>query len=194
MPLVVITFHDGEVLWADTPTIGFDLPVIEAEIRNVDSNSERALLPLAAVRLLIIGEVRPAPPAETLAGWDKAAFHFLDGHVLRAWLGPEVRLGPHGGVWELVEHGTPDPELRTIVHFAFKIVRANATTRSARSVGAPAPLGNGRRGSFHLRRQALELASAAAWLDQEGPLHRTRTFIPWQGQSQVRSALSQVTV
>ncbi|HVS42450.1 MAG TPA: hypothetical protein VMU20_09285 [Candidatus Dormibacteraeota bacterium] len=151
MPLVVITFHDGEVLWADTPTIGFDLPVIEAEIRNVDSNSERALLPLAAIRLLIIGEVRPAPPAETLAGWDKAAFHFLDGHVLRAWLGPEVRLGPHGGVWELVEHGTPDPELRTIgvpwssLKGVFQIRQWDsrpATERAARAAGEPVHLEN----------------------------------------------------
>ena len=109
MPLVVITFHDGEVLWADTPTIGFDLPVIEAEIRNVDSNSERALLPLAAVRLLIIGEVRPAPPAETLAGWDKAAFHFLDGHVLHA--GQVVQAG------RLVDQVVADRTLDVVARF-----------------------------------------------------------------------------
>jgi hypothetical protein len=151
MPLVVITFHDSEVLWAETPTIGFDLPVIEAEIRNVDSNSERALLPLAAIRQLMIGEVRPAPPAEILAGWDKAAFHFLDGHVLRAWLGPEVRLGPHGGVWELVEHGSPDPELRTIgvpwssLKGVFQIRQWDsrpAGERAARAAGEPVHLEN----------------------------------------------------
>ncbi|HEX3604722.1 MAG TPA: hypothetical protein VH134_02280 [Candidatus Dormibacteraeota bacterium] len=151
MPLVVITFHDSEVLWAETPTIGFDLPVIEAEIRNVDSNSERALLPLAAIRQLMIGEVRPAPPAEILAGWDKAAFHFLDGHVLRAWLGPEVRLGPHGGVWELVEHGTPEPELRTIgvpwssLKGVFQIRQWDsrpAGERAARAAGEPVHLEN----------------------------------------------------
>ncbi len=151
MPLVVITFNDGEVLWADTPTIAFELPVIEAEIRNVDSNSERALLPLAAIRQLIVGEVRPAPPAEILAGWDKAAFHFLDGHVLRAWLGPEVRLGPHGGVWELVEHGTPEPELRTIavpwssLKGVFQIRQWDsrpAGERAARAAGEPVHLEN----------------------------------------------------
>jgi hypothetical protein len=151
MPAVVITFHDGEVIWAETPTITFDLPVIEAEIRNVDSNSERALLPLTAIRQLIVGEVRAAPGAETLAAWDKAAFHFLDGQVLRAWLGPEVRLGPHGGIWELVEHGTPDPELRTIavpwssLKGVFQIRQWDsrpAGERAARAAGEPVHLEN----------------------------------------------------
>jgi hypothetical protein len=151
MPAVVITFHDGEVIWAETPTITFDLPVIEAEIRNVDSNSERALLPLAAIRQLIVGEVRPAPAPETLDAWDKAAFHFLDGQVLRAWLGPEVRLGPHGGVWELVEQGTPDPELRTIavpwcsLKGVFQIRQwdsRSAGERAARAAGEPVHLEN----------------------------------------------------
>jgi hypothetical protein len=151
MPPVVITFNDGEVMWAETPTITFDLPVIEAEIRNVDSNSERALLPLAAIRQLMVGEVRPAPGPETLAAWDRAAFHFLDGHVLRAWLGPEVRLGPHGGVWELVEHGTPDPELRTIavpwgsLKGVFQIRQWDsrpAGERAARAAGEPVHLEN----------------------------------------------------
>jgi hypothetical protein len=151
MPLVMITFQDGEAIWAETPTITFDLPVIEAEIHNVDSNSERALLPLTAIRQLIVGEVRPAPGVETLAAWDKAAFHFLDGHVLRAWLGPEVRLGPHGGVWELVEQGTPEPELRTIavpwssLKGVFQIRQWDsrpAGERAARAAGEPVHLDN----------------------------------------------------
>jgi hypothetical protein len=108
MPLVVVTFHDGEVLYAETPELTFALPVLEAEVRNVDSNSQRALLPLGAIRQILIGDVEPAPAESVLATWDRAAFHFLDGQVLRAWIGPDVTLGQHGGIWRAVEPGSDE--------------------------------------------------------------------------------------
>ena len=112
MPDVVISFVDGEVLYAEVPEITFDLPVLEAEVRNVDPNSEFALFPVTAIRQLIVGDVEPAPHPDTVAEWDRAAFHFADGHVLRASIAPDVLLGRHGGIWRLVEQGSD--ELRTI--------------------------------------------------------------------------------
>jgi hypothetical protein len=112
MPRVLITFHDGESLYAETPEITFELPVLEVEVRNVGSNSARALVPVGAMRQILVGEVEPAPPAEEVAGWDRAAFHFLDGHVLRASIAPEVHLGRHGGVWRMVQ--PDDDEMRTL--------------------------------------------------------------------------------
>jgi hypothetical protein len=112
MPNVVISFTDGEVLHAETPEITFDLALLEAEFRSVDPNTERAIFPVTAIRQLIVGDPLPAPSADVVAGWDRAAFHFTDGQVLRASIAPDALLGRHGGVWHLVEPGSD--ELRTV--------------------------------------------------------------------------------
>jgi hypothetical protein len=112
VPEVVISFLDGEVLHAETPEITFDLAVLEAEFRSVDPNGERALFAVSAIRQLLVGEPQPAPAAELLATWDRAAFHFIDGQVTRASIAPEAVLGRHGGVWHIVEPGSE--ELRTV--------------------------------------------------------------------------------
>ena len=112
MTAVVISFLDGEVLFAETPEITFDLPVLEAQVENVDANSERALIPTSAIRQIIVGEVEPAPEPELIERWDKAVFHFLDGQILHAYIAPEALLGRHGGIWRMVERG-PE-ELRTL--------------------------------------------------------------------------------
>lgn len=112
MPAVVISFLDGEVLYASTPEITFDLAVLEAAFPGIESNSERALLSVSAIRQVLIGDPEPAPPPAELAGWDKAAFHFTDGEVMRASIAPRALLGRFGGVWGLVEPG--QNELRTV--------------------------------------------------------------------------------
>ncbi len=112
MPSVIISFLDGEVLYAETPEITFDQQVIEAELRSVDPNNERALFPVTAIRLLIVGDSEPAPDDSLIADWDRAAFHFIDGDVVRASIRPDVHLGRHGGVWTIVELGSD--ELRTV--------------------------------------------------------------------------------
>lgn len=112
MPDVVISFLDGEVLYARTPEITFELPLIEAEVSDVDPNSERALFPVSAIRQLIIGRPSPPPDADIAGTWDKAAFHFLDGQVLRASISSEVMFGRHGGVWQTLQQH--DHEVRTI--------------------------------------------------------------------------------
>jgi hypothetical protein len=109
---VVISFLDGEVLFAETPEITFDLPVLEAQVENVDANSERALIPTSAIRQIIVGDVEPAPGSELMESWDKAVFHFLDGQILHAFIAPEALLGRHGGIWRMVERGSD--ELRTL--------------------------------------------------------------------------------
>lgn len=112
MPLVVISFLDGEVLYASTPDVTFDLAVMEAEFPGIESNSERALLSVSSIRQVLIGDPEPAPPPRELAAWDKAAFHFVDGEVMRASIAPRALLGRFGGVWSLVEPGLN--ELRTV--------------------------------------------------------------------------------
>lgn len=112
MPAVVISFVDGEVLHAETPEITFDLAVLEAEFQGVDPNGQRALFPVSAIRQLLVGDPRDAPGHDVLEGWDRAAFHFIDGQVLRASISPDAHLGRHGGVWTIVEAGSD--EVRTI--------------------------------------------------------------------------------
>lgn len=112
MTAVVISFLDGEVLFAETPEITFDLPVLEAQVENVDANSERALIPTSAVRQIIVGDVEAAPEGRVVESWDKAVFHFLDGQILHAYIAPDALLGRHGGIWRMVERGAD--ELRTL--------------------------------------------------------------------------------
>ena len=112
MPIVVINFADGEVVLAETPEITFDLAVLDAEIRSVNQNSERALFPVSAIRQILVGDPEAAPPEAEVRTWDRAAFHFIDGMVLRASIRSDVHLGRYGGVWRIVQ---PDStELRTI--------------------------------------------------------------------------------
>ena len=110
MPLVLISFLDGEIVHADVGDLSFDRPLIEAEVRGADPNNERALFPLSAIRQVVVGQPMPAP--ENLAGWDRAAFHFTDGQVLRASVAPDSLLGRFGGLWRAVEPGSP--EVRTL--------------------------------------------------------------------------------
>ncbi|MHB8719353.1 MAG: hypothetical protein ACYDAC_10755 [Candidatus Dormibacteria bacterium] len=102
MPLVIISFNDGEVLHAEIPPLSFDLPVIEAEIRGAEPNNRRAILPLTAITQIVVGDPVPAPEPEVLEGWDRAAFHFVDGQVIRAFMAPDAQIGRHGGVWQLL--------------------------------------------------------------------------------------------
>jgi len=144
MPAVVISFHDGEVLHATTPKLTFDRPILQADVQSVDSNSDRALLPLVAIRQLIVGDTEPAPPPEVLETWDRAAFHFLDGQVLRAYIAPEVALGRHGGVWRIVERGSTELRVLAVPYSSLKGVfrlrrwdSRPSAEREAKEAGAP---------------------------------------------------------
>jgi hypothetical protein len=110
VPLVLISFLDGEIVHAEVSDLSFDCPLVEAEVRGADPNNERALFPLTAIRQFVVGQ--PAPAPGDLAGWDRAAFHFVDGQVLRASVAPDSRLGRFGGLWRAVEPGSP--EVRTL--------------------------------------------------------------------------------
>ena len=112
MPVIVINFADGEIVLAEAPEITFDLAILDAEIRSINQNSERALFPVSSIRQILIGDPEPAPADAEVAGWDRAAFHFLDGLVLRASIRSDAHLGRYGGVWRIVEPGSN--ELRTI--------------------------------------------------------------------------------
>ncbi|HET9051128.1 MAG TPA: hypothetical protein VFO60_05455 [Candidatus Dormibacteraeota bacterium] len=120
MPTVVILFNDGEVMYARTPPLRFDLPVIEVEVLDPGSNCEQAILPLHAIRQLIVQDSAATPAPESLDGWDRAAFHFVDGHVLRAWVGPDALLGAHGGLWPCVEPGSDEKRTIAIPYSSLK--------------------------------------------------------------------------
>jgi hypothetical protein len=120
MPEVVISFIDGEVVHAEMPEITFDLAILEAELRGVDPNAERALFPVSAIRQLLVGEPLPAPPADVVEEWDRAAFHFVDGQVIRASISPDALLGRHGGVWHIVEAGSDELRIVAIPYTALK--------------------------------------------------------------------------
>lgn len=122
MPAVVISFADGEVLHAEVPDLTFDMPVIEADVRGVEPNNVRAILPLTAITQIIVGTPEPAPEERIVASWDKAAFHFIDGQVLRASIAPDVRLGRHGGVWRIVVPGTSEMTTLAMPYCALKAV------------------------------------------------------------------------
>jgi hypothetical protein len=122
MPSVVISFLDGEVLFAETPEITFDLPVLEAQVDNVDANSERALIPTTAIRQIIVGATESPPQRAIVDSWDKAVFHFLDGQLLHAYIAPDAALGRHGGIWRLVERGSDELTTLAIPYTSLKAV------------------------------------------------------------------------
>lgn len=142
MAPVVISFLDGEVLFADVPEISFEIPVLEAQVENVDANSERALIPTTAIRQIIVGEVEAAPDRDTVESWDKAVFHFIDGQLLHAHIAPEASLGRHGGIWRMVERGGEELRTLAIPYTALKAVfrvrvwdSRSAGERAAREAG-----------------------------------------------------------
>jgi hypothetical protein len=106
VPLVLISFLDGEIAHAEIADLSFDRPLVEAEVRGADPNNERALFPLSAIRQMVVGLPEPAP--HDLASWDRAAFHFIDGQVLRASVAPDSLLGRFGGLWRAVEPGATE--------------------------------------------------------------------------------------
>ena len=120
MPAVVISFVDGEVLHAVIPELTFEMPVIEAEVRGVEPNNQRAILPLTAITQIIGGAREPVPAEEVVAGWDRAAFHFIDGQVLRASIAPDALLGRHGGIWKVFTPGGVELTTLAIPYCALK--------------------------------------------------------------------------
>jgi hypothetical protein len=122
MPAVVISFVDGEVLHAEVPEITFEMPVIEAEVRGVEPNNQRAILPLTAITQMVVGEAEPPPPDSVVEGWDRAAFHFIDGQVLRASIAPQALLGHHGGIWKIFVPGGTEVLTVAIPYCALKAV------------------------------------------------------------------------
>lgn len=139
--LVLIRFLDGEILRAEVDEITFDRTLLEAEVSGADPNNERALFPLTAIRQVIIGHPEPVPP--DVAGWDRAAFHFVDGQVMRASVAADSRLGRYGGVWRLVEADAP--ELRTVaipysaLKGVFKLRQWDSRPLSTRAGGEERP-------------------------------------------------------
>src|SRR5450759_545789 len=122
MPAVVISFVDGEVLHAEIPEMIFGMRVIEAGVGCVEPNNQRAILPLTAITQIMVGSPEPAPATEVTGAWDRAAFHFLDGQVLRASIEPGALLGRHGGIWRVVPQGEAELTTLAIPYCALKAV------------------------------------------------------------------------
>jgi hypothetical protein len=116
--VVLISFLDGEIVHAEIDDLSFDHLLLEGEVRGADPNNDRALFPLSAIRQLVIGHPQAAPVDAST--WDRAAFHFTDGQVLRASIAPDATLGRFGGVWRLVEAGAAEVRTLGIPYTALK--------------------------------------------------------------------------
>jgi hypothetical protein len=139
VPEVLISFLDGEILHAEVGELAFDHPLLEAEVRGADPNNDRALFPLSGIRQLIVGTPEPIPEGVDVAAWDRAAFHFIDGQVLRASIAPDAALGRFGGTWRTVEPGGGEIQTLAIPYTALKGVfrLRHWDSRSAAARGGP---------------------------------------------------------
>ncbi|GAC1342158.1 MAG: hypothetical protein NVSMB29_13540 [Candidatus Dormibacteria bacterium] len=141
MPAVQICFVDGEILYAEVDDLSFDAPVIEAQIRNVDANSDWALLPCTAIQHMLVGDPEPVPESDNVDAWERAVFRFADGGVLRALIAPDAELGRHGGVWRCLREDDDEVRRLAIPYAALKAVfrvRAwDSRSRAERSAEAP---------------------------------------------------------
>lgn len=171
MPSVVISFLDGEVLYASTPEITFDLAIMEAEFPGIESNSERALLSVSAIRQVLIGDPEPAPPPAELATWDKAAFHFIDGEVMRASIAPRALLGRFGGVWHMVE-----PELDELRTVGISYAALKGVYRIRQWDGRPLYERNGESSLDHLARILAEREGGMTVDGEAAPQRRPRGY------------------
>lgn len=141
MPAVQICFVDGEILYAEVDDLSFDAPVIEAQVRNVDANSDWALLPCTAIQHMLVGDPESAPASDTVAAWERAVFRFTDGAVLRALIAPDAELGRHGGIWRCL--GEDDDEVRRLaipyaaLKAVFRVRSWDSRPRAERSAGGP---------------------------------------------------------
>ncbi|MFN2451518.1 MAG: hypothetical protein ABR541_04115 [Candidatus Dormibacteria bacterium] len=122
MAAVQICFVDGEILYAEVDDLSFDAPVIEAQVRNVDANSDWALLPCTGIQHMLVGEPESLPESDTLARWERAVFRFNDGAVLRALIAPDAELGRHGGVWRCAGENEDEVRRMAIPYAALKAV------------------------------------------------------------------------
>ena len=122
MPELVVSFIDGEMLYASATRFDLEGPVLDLEISSLGHSAERALIPLGAVRQIRVGEPRPAPSAERLAACPKLAIHFIDGEVLRAWAVTTAVLQRYGGIWDLVAPGGAERHSVALPYSALKAV------------------------------------------------------------------------
>lgn len=140
VPSVLIRFLDGEILHGDVDDLSFDRALLEVDVRGADPNNERALLPLSSIRQVLIGEPEVTP--QEASTWDRAAFHFTDGQVLRAHIAPGSRLGRFGGAWQVWEPGLPEVRTLGIPYTAlkgvFKLRQWDSRPLSARGGGESA--------------------------------------------------------
>ncbi len=143
MPELVVSFLDGEVLYASTARFDLDGPVLDLEIASLGHSAERALIPLGAVRQIRVGESLPLPSAEHLAACPKLAIHFIGGEVLRAWAVSTAVLQQHGGIWDVVH---PDGTERHSLAIPYSALKAVFSGRQweLRPGGASGGAGDGR--------------------------------------------------
>lgn len=99
MPEVLLTFHDGEVMRAETALIDFHQPVIVVEAADVRANNREITIPLSSVKFLVFGGEEEAlePDEET----KKVVVHFSDHDVMRAYAGRSTLGGPYGIIYTL---------------------------------------------------------------------------------------------
>lgn len=122
MPDIIINFHDGEILHGRIDDLAFDHPLLRVDIRSVHPNNERALVPLAAIREMIVEGPLPPPDGLAVRSWSRTAFHFVDGGVLRASVSPETSLSRYAGIWKLIEPGANDIQVLAIPYSSLKAV------------------------------------------------------------------------
>jgi hypothetical protein len=139
MPAALIRFLDGELLHAEVEDLSLDQALLEVEVSGADPNNQRALLPLSAIRQVLVGAPEPVP--DDLQRWDRAAFHFIDGQVMRAWIDPNSRLGRFGGVWRVAEPGGRETRTLAIPYSSlkgvFKLRQWDSRPLSERAGGEP---------------------------------------------------------
>lgn len=92
---VTVRFLDDEILEGRAATIRLDRPELELDLPDDGSNNERALVPLASVKRITL-DVSAPTPAEQKRDAKKVAVRFVDGEVLKGYLGEPIRHATHG--------------------------------------------------------------------------------------------------
>ena len=122
MPEVLLTFHDGEVMPANTDLIDFTRTLLTVTTSEPGSTNREMTVPLTSLKYIVFGgEEELDQPLETL---HKVVIHFVDHEVMRAYAARDTLGGPLGIIYTLVDParkvrrriGVPYTSIKAIFH------------------------------------------------------------------------------
>jgi len=119
MPEVLLAFLDGEVMSASTELVDFLRPVLQVTSEEPGSNNPELTVPLSSLKYIVFGGEETPDQDEEHRG--KVVIHFVDGEVMRAYVGKDTLGGQYGVIYTLID---PERQMQRRVGVPYSAVKA----------------------------------------------------------------------